>query len=310
MVAALLIILTIAGFLGATWWVFDLAANLRVQLALLLVPLAVVLAATGARWVAATAALAAIVNAALVVPFLLTSSPAPGTSGGETLQVTFLNVKVAGADVSELIDYLRERDDDLVILAAATLDSIEAMEASGLGLHVVMGGHLVPLLELVVLARVPDTEVRVRQRTDDARSMVVEVLPELDGRAIRVLGTHAISPLTPGRARERDEQLAWLSDEIADIDDPVLVMGDLNATPWSSHFHDLLDTAGLIDSQRVHGLQPSWPAALGPLGLPIDHALHSPGLTVLERDLGPSFGSDHRAVHVRLARNAEARTER
>ena len=48
-------------------------------------------------------------------------------------------------------------------------------------------------------------------------------------------------------------------------------------------------------------LQPSWPARFGPIGLPIDHVLHSPQLTTVDRQLAPPIGSsDHRMVHASI----------
>jgi endonuclease/exonuclease/phosphatase (EEP) superfamily protein YafD len=80
----------------------------------------------------------------------------------------------------------------------------------------------------------------------------------------------------------------------------VAVVGDLNATPWSPRLQALLADARLVDSQVGHGLQPSYPAARGRLGLTIDHILHTREPTTVERELGPNFASDHRMVHARL----------
>lgn len=116
-------------------------------------------------------------------------------------------------------------------------------------------------------------------------------------------------PLDRGRVHEQaavvgragDALLAWIADWAARQTDPVVVLGDLNATPWSHAFRSLVDEAGLVNSLRGRGLQPSCPAPLGLLGIPIDHLLHSPALATVERERGPAFGSDHRMLHVRLA---------
>jgi endonuclease/exonuclease/phosphatase (EEP) superfamily protein YafD len=92
-----------------------------------------------------------------------------------------------------------------------------------------------------------------------------------------------------------------MATRIGQEESPVVVVGDLNVTPWSAHYRRLLAEAELIDSQRVTACNPVGPHSAGPLGLPIDHVLHSDDVTVLDRELGPSFGSDHRSVHARLA---------
>jgi endonuclease/exonuclease/phosphatase (EEP) superfamily protein YafD len=79
------------------------------------------------------------------------------------------------------------------------------------------------------------------------------------------------------------------------------VVGDLNASPWSHSFRSLADS-DLINSLNGFGLQASWPAVLGPFGVPIDHLLHSAELTTVSREIGPSLGSEHRSVFITLAR--------
>jgi endonuclease/exonuclease/phosphatase (EEP) superfamily protein YafD len=70
-------------------------------------------------------------------------------------------------------------------------------------------------------------------------------------------------------------------------------VGDLNTTPWGHAFRALVLDSGLRDSSRGFGFQWSWPASFWPLGIPIDHALVSDGVNVLDRRMGPSIGSDH-----------------
>jgi endonuclease/exonuclease/phosphatase (EEP) superfamily protein YafD len=300
-VALVLASLTVAGFLGRWWWVFDLVANLRVQLGGLLIIMTFALVVVGSRGAAAIAGVAAALNLALVVPFLVPTAPEPSVDPGEVLEVTFLNAKFSGADVDAVVAYLQGREDDLVVLAATTQRWVQAFQSADTALTPVMGPDRIPLLELTVLARDPNrVDAEVLQPTDDPRSWLVQIEVEVDGRPVRVLGTHPVSPLTPARAARRDAHLRWMATYLAQEDGPVVVVGDLNATPWSSHHRRLLTEADLIDSQRAHGLQPSWPAPTGPLGLPIDHVLHSDEVTVINRELGPSFGSDHRSVHARL----------
>jgi endonuclease/exonuclease/phosphatase (EEP) superfamily protein YafD len=294
--------LTLAGFLGGWWWVLDLLANLRWQLALAAAAVTALTVVTGRPRAAAFALLAAAVNAFLVLPFLFPTAPADPAPESDVLELTFLNVKVRAADVDELTAHLRERNDDVVILAATTSRWADAFEEADIGLTPVMGADFIDGLELTVLARDPDVAVEVRQRTSEKRSAYVAIDVELDGQPVRILGTHPVSPLTSARAARRDAHLEWMAGDIADMADPVVLLGDLNLTPWSTHFEPFLAAAGLQDPQRQHGLQPSWPAFMGPFGIPIDHTLHSPELTIIDRQLGPSFGSDHRSVHVRVAR--------
>lgn len=120
---------------------------------------------------------------------------------------------------------------------------------------------------------------------------------------MRVLGLYPESPRTAARTDRRDRMLERTADWVAagsGSQQPTVVAGDLNAVPWSSALRRLRADAGLVDSLTGHGVQPSWPAPDAWAGLPLDHVLHTPDLVTVGRELGPSFGSDHRLVRARL----------
>jgi endonuclease/exonuclease/phosphatase (EEP) superfamily protein YafD len=295
----------VAWTLGRRWWVAEVLANLPVQHTVAFAVLLVAAAALRQRWLLALSLVGLVANLAITAPLLLTlqrGEPLPPAEDATTLDVTFFNTKYF-ADREATIEYLRGRVDDVVVLALAMQPWGEDLEAADLDLHLRAGPGPTDGedLELIALVRDPDAEVSVHRPTDDPRDAIVEVVVGLDGQPVHVLATHTVSPLTAVRAAQRERALERLAIRAAAQDAPVVVMGDLNATPWSPRLQELLVTADLVDSQVGFGLQPSYPAARGRLGIAIDHVLHSTELTTVARQLGPSFGSDHRMVHARLA---------
>jgi endonuclease/exonuclease/phosphatase (EEP) superfamily protein YafD len=121
-----------------------------------------------------------------------------------------------------------------------------------------------------------------------------------DSTAIAVHALHMLPPVPGRHARERNAHMEWLADLVRQTDPPVIAIGDLNCTPYSPHFRSLLGQSGLRDARRGFGIKPTWPAALGPLGLPIDHCLVSDGIGVTGFTIGPDIGSDHRPIIVDL----------
>ena len=97
-----------------------------------------------------------------------------------------------------------------------------------------------------------------------------------------------------------DHAMSWLAG-LLDEGRPMIVAGDLNLTPWSPFFREFVDRSGLRDSRRGFGVQATWPSRLGMAGIPMDHVLVSQDGSVIDRRVGPSFGSDHRPVIVDLA---------
>jgi endonuclease/exonuclease/phosphatase (EEP) superfamily protein YafD len=82
------------------------------------------------------------------------------------------------------------------------------------------------------------------------------------------------------------------------------VVGDLNATPWSSAFAGLAE-CGL---RRAGSLRPTWPSLGGGwIGIPIDHVLASRHWRVRDAGLGPGLGSDHRPLLARLVLDGAGR---
>jgi endonuclease/exonuclease/phosphatase (EEP) superfamily protein YafD len=68
-----------------------------------------------------------------------------------------------------------------------------------------------------------------------------------------------------------------------------IVLGDLNATPWSAWF-----PPAEVRGSLPWATFPSW------YGIPIDHVLAGPDIGYDERRVGPSIGSDHRPVIAKL----------
>jgi endonuclease/exonuclease/phosphatase (EEP) superfamily protein YafD len=298
-----------APLLARHWWVAELLANLPIQHALLFAVLLVAAGLLRHRGLTGLAALGLLVNLAISAPVLIAiqRGDAGPATGAPTVDVTFFNAKY-GTGSLQMIEYLRERDDDVVVLSLVSggvADQIDMVAGGDLTVRAGPGRGRDGDLTMIALVRDPDATVTVHRPTDDPRDAVIEVTVDLDGQPVRVLATHPVSPLTPTRAAQRNRTLERIAAHALTGNEPIVVMGDLNATPWSPYLQELLATADLIDSQVGHGMQPSFPASRGWLGLAIDHVLHGPELRTVERQLGPAFGSDHRMLHARLTWSQE-----
>lgn len=301
----LLLSTAIALALGTHWWVAELLTNLPVQHALAFAVLLLAGALLRQWRLSALAAIGLAVNLAIVVPVVsdhAAGKPAPPVEGASSLEVTFHNTKYRVRRV-DARNYLAQRKDDIVVLSLPSDVWATEIEEAAFGLVPRAGRDtgFANDLELLVLVRDPAAQVVVHRPTEDPRDAILQVDLNLDGELVHVLAAHPVSPLTPARAAQRDRMLERLATMANELPGPVVIVGDLNTTPWSPRLQALLASAKLVDSQLGHGLQPSYPAARGRLGLAIDHVLHTDELTTIERELGPAFGSDHRMVHARLA---------
>ena len=92
------------------------------------------------------------------------------------------------------------------------------------------------------------------------RAIALEVQPEGWPAPVRVLSSHPLAPTTAERSRLRDAQLSFAADWASQQEGAFLVVGDLNASPWSWPFRRLISEGSLENSQIGFGLQPSFPA--------------------------------------------------
>jgi endonuclease/exonuclease/phosphatase (EEP) superfamily protein YafD len=296
---ALLLGIVTLPVVSGTWFVFDNLAALRVPLtvALLVATVAATLRAIRSRdrWHLAGATAIAVlfvVNVALVVP-LWTGRPSdPGD--GPSLTVAHLNMQEVDGHVDGLAAFLDEQDVDvLVVLEAPPSWAARAREELS-GHQVVDGGGGT---DSYVVTRIDVGDVR-RPLVRPIPLSSLELVAETEAGPVPVLALHTSRPVRAHGARKRDQQLAGAAAWARGVRGPVLVVGDLNATPWTGAFEDLLERGDLRDSARGFGYQPSYPAGWWLLGIPIDQSLYRDGLVPVRRALGPTFGSGHRSLVV------------
>ena len=136
-------------------------------------------------------------------------------------------------------------------------------------------------------------------------SLVIKGMTDVKEIPFTLVATHPPPPLTHALAGARNRQFIALARRLQQDESPNrILVGDLNVTPWSPWFRKLLVDAGLRNSQTGKRVAGTYPAYGLPsfLAIPIDHALVSPNIEVLERVVGPGsgLGSDHRPVGTRL----------
>ncbi len=285
----------LAGTLGTlsdlAWWL-ELFTHFRPQYAALLAAAGIVLAATGAAPAGIAALVLAAANALPLAHYLLPRPP-PAPPGPE-LRVALANVWFRNEDPPPLLDWLRERRPDLVVLLEVT----PRWEASLSALD-----DILPFRarsgRMLVASRQPLAGLRAVGFGDaDAGAMVFATA--LDGRPVTVIGAHATWPLGPGSHARQVAQLEELARIARVAPGPVLLLGDLNLSAFAPRFARLLERGGLADCAAGRGLSFSWPAQFPPLALRIDHCLHGAGLVPVSVGNGPRIGSDHLPLEVVL----------
>lgn len=153
------------------------------------------------------------------------------------------------------------------------------------------------ICEIVVFSKYPIAQVPDRLLGVSREGRIKELSITPPGRApVEFVITHLPKPWFFGFV-ERDD---WhLIDAIRSSEGPLVVVGDLNAAPWSKK---------VIRLYQRFNLQPAafppatWPAKLGAFGVPIDHVMTRNGATIVSLEpWGSDLGSNHRGLRAEIA---------
>jgi endonuclease/exonuclease/phosphatase (EEP) superfamily protein YafD len=144
-----------------------------------------------------------------------------------------------------------------------------------------------------ILSAWPLTDEQVAEPRHGA---LLAATAEIAGRRLRVIACHPFAPHDAAQAADRNRQFAALAALMAGEALPVVAAGDFNCTPGSPYWGALLRGAGC---RRQRAFPATYPAWLGPFGIPIDHVL-ARGLALRGVRALRLPGSDHRALAAEL----------
>ena len=282
-------IATVAGFAGTAWWPFELACHFRVQyfVSLAIITLALALLR---RWrVTAVFAAFCLLNLAVFLP-LYVFAPEKPTS--VSMRAMLINLRTSNRDSASVVSAIKKYNPDFLVLLETDEWWLTALGSLRQTYPYRVTRPRSDNFGITFLSKVRPAKAKIVDiGTADVPSVLAEV--ELDGRSFAILGIHALPPIRGSTARQRNKQFGDIATYVRQLRMSVLLLGDLNTTPWSPYFSRLLDESGLYDSTAGYGYQPTWPAGNPLLGIPIDHCLYSRGIGIADRSVGSDVGSDH-----------------
>jgi endonuclease/exonuclease/phosphatase (EEP) superfamily protein YafD len=218
-------VVTVLGFFGSLWWIFDLFSHFRVQLLVGLVLVSALLLVRREIKLSVALAIFAGVNLGTIVPLYVGQAPI-AADASFSHRALLANVRLSALE-HELAAYPHTE-------AAPRADNF------GIALY-----SRYPINRGEIIS-VGDAEVP---------SVIAEI--ESPVGVFTVIGTHPVPPGSAENSRLRDGQLAQLPELVRNASSPVLLLGDLNVTPWSYAFRRLVRESGLRDSSRGRGVQPT-----------------------------------------------------
>jgi endonuclease/exonuclease/phosphatase (EEP) superfamily protein YafD len=289
-----LAIATLFGFLGRFHWFMDMFSHFRVQyMQLCLVPFFIALWKHLNKQAIALVVLVCV-NYTFILPLYI-GRPAPATE--KPFRAMLMNINAGNGNTEQVLGLIRQTQPDILLLEEATPKWAHELEVLHASYPYRVADPQEGCFGIMLLSKYPLEHGEVVQIGEAGVPSIVAHAYFPEG-VVAIIGTHPLPPIGAEGSLQRDLQLAALPKIIHQQKHPVLLIGDLNTSPWSSHFTELLNKSGLKNSMKGFGHQPSWPVNHFFLRIPLDHVLHSPEITIHNRAVLRDVGSDHFPVIV------------
>ncbi|MFM6930179.1 MAG: endonuclease/exonuclease/phosphatase family protein [Bdellovibrio sp.] len=248
------------------------------------------------RRIRVTALLAAIVACAeFVSPTIVNWHRNAGPASGPVLKVISFNWLMGDRDRSEIYAWLKDENPDIL----AVQEFIQDEKGVGTTLFGMFPYHTKTASDIVILSRYPI--IKQSGKTLDKNSMVRAEVNVQDRRLI-VWGIHPQTLKEMQELNARNSYLSDVADYVALETEPVLMLGDFNASRWDPRFRAIVSAGELHEEPAL--LAPPTRMAVRKgipfFGAPIDHILTNGSNILADCRTGPSLGSDHKPLSCNL----------
>jgi endonuclease/exonuclease/phosphatase (EEP) superfamily protein YafD len=302
---ATLAVATILAYLASWSWFFDLFSHFRVQYAVLGVALAMVFGAMMRPALAVTSTAAFLANLPPIIPQFVSPALAAPLVNSAPLRVLSFNVFRFSHQYERMRQFVSEESPDVLILLEVTPEWARSLDALS-GQYEYRWVHPGDDASgIAVLSRRTPIESHVIDLGGNGISSLLLTLPDPAGD-ITLLATHLSWPFGAQLAAVRNAELAALARLARQRHGAFAIIGDLNVTPYSPRFQQLLSDASLRNCAEGGGPRATWPAFVVPLFIQIDHCLASADVQASRFEVGPFLGSDHYPITIDL--RAQARS--
>jgi endonuclease/exonuclease/phosphatase (EEP) superfamily protein YafD len=282
---------TVLGLFGSHHWFLALFANLPLQLAAILIVIAAVLLLTKHQRLALATLLVLLPNLWQLSYYYW---PRPYSDQSPSLRVLSFNVRKSNPNHDKVLRHIQSTNADIIALIEVNdhwLKDFSALEETHPYIAHFPNNHN---FGLALYSRYPVIKHRRPMPTRGHPLLLAEI--DYDGFLLTAVVAHPIPPMNQSGAEFFERYLTSSVNLVAELEGPVLFMGDFNASPWSHLFPSISQKTGLQDSGRGRGFQSTWNRWNPLLTTPIDHVFHSAELQPTARSIGPANGSDHSPI--------------
>ena len=211
-----------------------------------------------------------LINALSVAIFWLPQQNAKSAIGGATLSILNMNLQYGNSNYQLVDESISKENPDVITLEELSPRMFAHLKA-----------HLIDYPYSLSAPRTDSAGIGMfsKQKFVSADinplklplSLVIRGNVTVGAKTVSIFAIHACGP-TNSACCEVDKIIAENLSALKKKENlqSVILVGDMNSSPWSIIFNQFLRAGPFIDSERGHGLQCSWPTSLPLMQIPID----------------------------------------
>lgn len=297
------LIAVLVAFLGEWNWFADLFCQLRPQYCIWLA-VALAGAAMCRHTVAALLAVTGLIaNAVALAPYAWRPIEKTPPAAGRKWTFATINLLHGNREVARVVGYLREARPDIVVFQEVSPRwAGELEQLSDLFPHRAVRAAK-DNFGIALFSRDRPLQSDIRVVGNRPGDFAVFASWQSGERTFSLAGVHPDKPDDEWKTVNRSLYLGHIAEwceEKARANEPVIVLGDFNATPWSKSLRDFRHRTQLANAHQGTLFKATW-NVWQPQRLLIDHAFVSRQWVAEPCEIGGDVGSDHRPVLVRAA---------
>lgn len=287
-------LVTFLGFLGGLDWRLDLMSHFRQQYVVAFFFLLITSFLLKARNLILAAGLFFCINLLLFLPFYSNAKPLSSDTGILTFMA---NVNRDNPHRDLLLAEIKSVNPDVVILTEINASWITTLKTIAPQYPYIIQEPREDYSGIALMSKRPLKNPQiVRIGSPTVPSVVTEI--EHNEKLVTLIGAHPFPPFGKRSSALRDTQIAALGNYMMNKTTPSILIGDLNASPFSYPYMKLLSDTTLSNCANGFGYEATWQYGIvtPPLGLKIDQCLKTPEILITESYVGHNIGSDHRPL--------------
>jgi endonuclease/exonuclease/phosphatase (EEP) superfamily protein YafD len=301
--------LSLAGYLGKVNMYCEFVSGYKLQLLLIALGCLIYFLLVLNKFWIVLSLFCVLLNLGEILPWYFNQPKITNVEQQYPLKVFSYNVLWSNQQYAKAVSLVNQEQPDIAVFLEAVPNWQEKLTAlaSNYPYHI-----STPKLEIEIYSKLPLNNPEIKLY-GTYRGLVIADLKISDreaylkgNRSIKFVATHAYPQLYYGFAgwQIRNQQLETGIGKYAQtLEQPLIIIGDLNVSMWSPFYHSLIKLSGLHNARQGFGVLPT-NSGIAPqfaaLSAPIDHCLVSSDIQVKSFRLGKAIGSDHLPIIAEL----------